>query len=90
MSMLSSMNGMLATDNSFKRSALVVTMASKSSVKIDNDQVHLSLKFYFKRLIIACDNFQLQELFQYELYTYPTAPFDSPFTLRHPPRPGSR
>ena len=45
MSMLSSMNGMLATDNSFKRSALVVTMASKSSVKIDNDQVHLSLKF---------------------------------------------
>ena len=44
---LSSMNGMLATDNSFKRSSLVVTMASKSFVKIDNDQVHLSLKFYF-------------------------------------------
>ena len=41
----------------------------------------------FQRLIIACDNSQLEELFQYELYTYPTALFDSPFTLRQPQKP---
>ena len=37
----SSMNGTLATDYSFKRSAQAVTMTLKSSVKIDNDQVQV-------------------------------------------------
>ena len=38
---LLTMNGMLATDYSFKRSAHAVTMVSKSSAKIDNDQVQV-------------------------------------------------
>ena len=43
---LSSMNGMLATDYSFKRSAQAVTLAWKSSVKIaDEVQVHPQLLF---------------------------------------------
>ena len=84
---LSSMNGTLATDYSFKRSAQAVTMASKSSVKIDNDQVQVDPQLLFQRLIIACDNSHLEALFQYELCTYPTALFDSPFTLRQPQKP---
>ncbi|XP_068675446.1 uncharacterized protein [Montipora foliosa] len=84
---LSSMNGKLATDYSFKRSAQAVTMASKSSVKIADDQVQVDPQLLFQRLIIACDNSQLEELFQYELCTYPTALFDSPFMLRQPQKP---
>ena len=84
---LSSMNGKLATEYSFKRSAQAVTMASKSSVKIADDQVQVDPQLLFQRLIIACDNSQLEELFQYELCTYPTALFDSPFMLRQPQKP---
>ena len=84
---LSSMNGTLVTDYSFKRSTQAITMASKSSVKIDNDQVQVDSHLPFQRLIIACDNSQLEELFWYELSTNPTALFDSPFTLKQPQKP---
>ena len=49
---LLSMNGTLVTDYSFKRSAQAITMASKSSVKIDNDhdQVQVAPNFYFSDL----------------------------------------
>jgi len=84
---LSSMNGTLVTDYSSKRSAQAITMASKSSVKIDNNQIQVDPQLLFQRLIIACDNSQLEKLFRYELCTYPTALFDSPFTLRQPQKP---
>ena len=84
---LSSMNAKCAADYSFKRDAQSVTMASKSSVKIDSDHVQVDPQLLFQRLVIACDNSQLKELFQYELCTYPTALLDSPFTLRQPQKP---
>ena len=62
-------------------------MASNSSVKIADDQVQVDSQLLFQRLIIVCDNSQLDELFQYELCTYPTALFDSPFMLRQPQKP---
>lgn len=62
---LSAMNGTFAADYSFKRSAQAVTMASKSSVKIDNDHVQVDPQLLFQRLIIACDNSELEELFRY-------------------------
>ena len=62
-------------------------MVSKSSVKIADDQVQVDPRLLFQRLIIACDNSRLEELFQYELCTYPTALFDSPFILRQPQKP---
>ena len=62
-------------------------MASKSSVKIADDQVQVDPQLLFQRLIIACDNSQIEELFQYEFCTYPTALFDSPFMLRQPQKP---
>ena len=56
-------------------------------MKIADDQVQVDPQLLFQRLIIACDNSQLEELFQYELYTYPTALFGSPFMLRQPQKP---
>ena len=62
-------------------------MISKSSVKIADDQVQVDPQLLFQRLIIACDNSQLEELFQYELCTHPTVLFNSPFMLRQPQKP---
>jgi len=42
---------------------------------------------FLRRLIIACESSQLEELLQYDLCTYPTALFDSPFMLRQPQKP---
>ena len=44
-------------------------MVSKSSVKITDDQVQVDPQLLFQRHIIAWDNSQLEELFQYELCT---------------------
>ena len=84
---LSSMNGKSPTDYTFKRSAQAITMASKSSVKINNDQVQVDPQLLFQRLIMACENSQLAELFWYELCSYPTSLFDFPLTLRQPQKP---
>ena len=67
---LLSMNGILAPNYSFRISAQEVTMALKSSVKIADDQVQVDPQLLLQRLVIACDNSQLEELFQCELYTY--------------------
>ena len=45
-------------------------MASKSSVKIDNDHVEVEPQLLFQRRIIAFDNSKLEEMFRYELCTY--------------------
>ena len=52
-------------------------MASKSSVKIADEKVEVDPQLLFQRLIIACDNSQLEKLFQYKLCTYPTTLLDS-------------
>ena len=62
---------MLAADYPLKQSAQAVTMVSKPSVKTADDQVQVDPQLLFQRLLIACDNSQLEELFQYELYTFP-------------------
>ena len=50
-------------------SAQEVTMALKSSVKIADDQVQVDPQLLLQHLVIVCDNSQLEELFQCELYT---------------------
>ena len=56
-------------------------------MNIDNDQMQVDPQLLFQRLIIACVNSQHEKLFRYELCTFPTVPFDSPFTLRQPQKP---
>ena len=43
-----------------------------------NEVSHGDPHFLFPWLLIASDNFQLEEIFQYELCTYPTALFRFP------------
>lgn len=85
---LASMIGKSVADYTFKRNAQAVTLASKSSVRIESDNVQIDPQLLFQRLIIACNSSDdLGKLFCYELCSYPTALFDSPLTLRQPQKP---
>ena len=65
---LSSMTGKSATDCTFKRSCQAVTLAAKSSVRIESDTVQVDPHLLFQRLIVACNRSgDLQGLFRYEL-----------------------
>ncbi|XP_046863526.1 uncharacterized protein LOC124457296 [Xenia sp. Carnegie-2017] len=53
--------------------------------KVENDQVHVDPQLLFQRLVFARNTVDdLEEVFQYELCSYPAALFDSPLTLRQP------
>ena len=85
---LTSMTGKLVEDYSFKRGAQAVTFASKSALGADNEVVQMDPQLLFQRLILACNNSSdMEEVFCYELCSYPTALFDSPLMLRQPQKP---
>ena len=69
----------------FKCSAQAVTLAAKSSVRVESDNVQVDPHLLLQRLIIACNSaYDLRGLFSYELCSYPAALFDSPLALRQP------
>lgn len=82
---LSSMTGQPVEDCSFKRSDQAVTFASKSTLGADKEVVQVDTQLLFQRLILACNNLSdMEQVFCYELCSYPTALFDSPLMLRQP------
>ncbi|XP_046857710.1 uncharacterized protein LOC124451123 [Xenia sp. Carnegie-2017] len=82
---LSKMAGTKVCDYTFTRKDQAITLAAGSSVKINGVKVHLDPQLLFQRLVLACNTVDdLEEVFQYELCSYPAALFDSPLTLRQP------
>ena len=68
---LYSMTGKSATDYTFKRSSQAVTLAAKSSERIESDTLQVDPQLLFQRLIVACNRSDdLQDLFRYELCCY--------------------
>ena len=85
---LSAMTGKSATHYTFKHSSQAVTLAAKSSVRIESDTVQVDLQLLFHRLIVTWNRSDdIQGLFRYELCSYPAALFDSSLTLRQPQKP---
>ncbi|KAK3748685.1 hypothetical protein QZH41_018981, partial [Actinostola sp. cb2023] len=82
---LSSMAGESVATYSFKRKEQSVTLAARSSIRIEDDRVHVDPQLLFQRLVIACNTTDdLEDVFRYELCSYPAALFDTPVTLRQP------
>ena len=82
------MEGKTAAEYSFKRNKQAVTLDTKSAVKIDGIAVQIDPQLLFQRLTIAAratDN--LEDVFKYELCSYPPALFDSSLLLREPQKP---
>jgi len=79
------MMGKSAISYIFKRKEQAVTLATKSSIRVEGERVQVDPQLLFQRLVIACMNSDgLGEIFKHEICSYPAAPFDTPFTLRAP------
>ena len=85
---LESMTGKSAVEFKFKRSNQVITLSTKSSVKIDGEKIQVDPQLLFQRLIIASKSLDdMEAMFQHELCSYPTALFDSSLMLLQPQKP---
>ena len=82
---LASMIGKTVADYTFKRCDQVVTLNTKAAVKIDSVSVQIDPQLLFQRLTKAADN--IENIFKYELCSYPPALFDSSLLLREPQKP---
>lgn len=70
------MDGRHVKEYVFKKKA--VTMDSKSTVKLNNEVVHIDPQLLFQRLLIAAtQKDMLAEAFKYELCWYPPALFQT-------------
>lgn len=65
-------------DFSFKRKDQIVTMASKTSLKIDRETVHVDPQLLFQRCTTAANGLfdDISEIFKYELCNIPSSLFD--------------
>ena len=75
-SIIAKMVGTSADQFSFKRKDQVITLATKSSLKIDGETVQIDPQLLFQRLTIAGKS-DLEDAMKFELCTYPPALFES-------------
>ena len=75
---LNSLEGKSIDDTTLQKKSQVVTMASKSSIKIGDDVVHIDQQLLFQRLTVTARKtaVDVKEVFKYELCSYPPALFD--------------
>ena len=76
---LQSMVGHHVLDYSCKKAGHAVTMTIKSTVKVDGDAIHVDPKLLFQRLMAAPDRLveNQEEIFTYELCSFPSAFFET-------------
>ena len=79
------MTDQFVTKYSFKRKEQAVTLASQSSVKVGDKQLHVDPQLLFQRLIVATrSSDDTEDIFAYELCSHPPALFDDSQMLREP------
>ncbi|CAC5394040.1 unnamed protein product [Mytilus coruscus] len=73
-----------ADDFVFKKSKQVVTLASKTNIKIDGEEVIVDPQFLFQRLVAASNNIfpDIAEIFKFELSSTPAALFEPSGLMR--------
>ena len=85
---LMSMSGKFVTEFAFKRSNQPVTLATKSSVKIDGGKIQVEPQLLFQRLIVALKSLDdMEAIFEFELCSYLPALCDSSLILLQPHKP---
>ena len=79
---LTSMAQQKVLQHSFKKKDRAVTL-STSAVKLNNETIQIDPQLFFQRLITAeTRNDQLEEIFQFELCSYPPAIFEARYAMR--------
>ncbi len=75
---IQNMIGKCVDTHSFQRKEMVVPMSLKTTVKINGESVQVDPQLLFQRLIATVPTPEaLQEVFKYELCSYPSSLFDS-------------
>lgn len=87
MDILKTMQGKTVKEYSFKKSMNVKLLSTKATVKIDGENVPIDSQLLFQRLIAVagqsnCEEMGMEELFQYELCTYPSSLFECSEVMR--------
>ena len=84
-SILDSMTGKPAAENSFTKSNQAITFSAKSSVKVDGEKIQVDPQLLFQHLIIASQSLDdMSAIFKYELCSCPPFLFDSSLMLLKP------
>ena len=84
-SILDSMTGKAAAEYSFTKSNQAITFSAKSPIKVDGDKIQLDPQWLFQGLIIPSQS--LDDIFNYELCSYPPSLFDSSLMRLKPQKP---
>ena len=86
---LKCMQGKSIHEYSFKRKQQATTIGSKAAVAINKEHVQIDPQLLFQRLLIVATNefMELQDLFKYELCSYPAALFETTFVPRQADKP---
>ena len=85
---LENMEGKTVGEYVFKRANQAVTLNCKSSVKVDGDDIQIDPQLLFQRLtLVAKSRDRLEDVFQYELCSYPPALFSGTQFLREAQKP---
>ncbi|KAK3085994.1 hypothetical protein FSP39_011885 [Pinctada imbricata] len=81
---LQSMEGNKVSEYVFKKSRQVITLSSKSSVKLDDDELKVDPQLLFQRLLAATGGHypDLTEVCKFELSSIPTSMFDTSGVMR--------
>ena len=86
---LDKMEGTTVVEYTFKRNNQVVTLDTESVVKIEGVSVQIDPQLLFQRLTLAARTASnIQDVFKYELCSYPPALFDTSLMLRLPQKSG--
>ena len=82
------MEGETSDEHTFTRKYQVVTLGTKSSVKINGEEVQVDPQLLFHRpIIVAHTPYEMESAFKHELCSYPPALFDSSLMLREAHKP---
>ena len=72
----------------FKKRDQIITFASKSAVRLDDETIQIDPQLLFQRLVtVAQTSDELSEAFKYELCSHPPALFDTSLLLREAQKP---
>lgn len=85
-----SLKGKKVVEHTFRKTDKVITFASKTAVKLRNDEVQVNPQLMFQRLcvIVALGRYENPEtFFEYEMCSYPTSLFDATLLPRKANKP---
>lgn len=88
--LVKSLKGIKVVEHTFRKKDQVVTLASKTAIKLKNDEVQVNPQLMFQRLCVVVSAGRYEnpaQFFAYEMSSYPTSLFDQSLLPRKANKP---